>query len=319
MDFDKAHAHHREELKNSFIHIRISVDECKELRGVSARTLQTLKTAYTEMVKHTTDPTFLFCVDSFYFQYKAFQYELENIERGVSFVNNRLYCDYYKLLNMVIKYYREARMPDSATRKFREHTLYKDLEPFREYDMSEITTIQKTILEIIGDLFNRYLLKREEIANYYKEHQVGHCISNLINTLEFDNMFLQNKIKLFMDYLAFFQISHEKHLDYCKQKLRGFCGEVNNSVNDNCTFRIDDVRGRAEELSEEIRDKYGESSDNADVKSETTEKEEAKEEAKEIIVNVQTVLEPAAAKQPDTPTSDITFTDSDDDADRITA
>lgn len=319
MDFDKAHAHHREELKNSFIHIRISVDECKELRSTSNKTLQTLKTAYTEMVKHTSDSTFLFCVDSFYFQYKAFQYELENIERGVSFVNNRLYCDYYKLLNMVIKYYREARLPDSATRKFREHTLYKDLEPFREYEMHEIVMIHRTVLEIIENLFEYYLLKREEIANYYKDHQVGYCISNLINTLEFDNMFLQNKIKLFMDYLAFFQISHEKHLDHSKQKLRGFCDDVNNAVNDNCTFRIDDVRGRADELTEDIRGKYGESSDNADVKSETKEKEEAKEVAKEVIVNEQPAIEPAAVKIPDTPTSDITFTDSDDDADRIAA
>ena len=289
------------------------MDECKELRIVSIQTLNTLKTGYTEMVKHTADPTFLFCVDSFYFQYKAFQYELENIERGVSFVNNRLYCDYYKLLIMIIKYYREARMPDSATRKFREHTLYKDLEPFREYEMHEITIIHRTILEIIGDLFNRYLLKREEIANYYKEHKVGHCISNLINTLEFDNMFLQNKIKIFMDYLAFFQISHEKHLDYCKQKLRGFCDEVNNSVNDNCTFRIDDVRGRADELSDEIRDKYGESSDKSDTKSVTSEKNESKEVPEEIIVDEKNVLEPSGIKVPGTPTSEITFTDSDDD------
>lgn len=261
MEFDKSHAHHREELKNSFIHIRKSVDECSNLRTESTSALGTLKSAYSEMVIHTADSTFLFCVDSFYFQFKSFQYELESIERGVSFVQNRLYCDYYKLLMMVIKYYREAKLSDSTSRKFREYVLYKDLEPFREYPMNDIVSIHNTVLSVIEDLFHHYQTKRQEIVDYYINHKVGHCISNLINTLEFDNQFLQNKIGLFMNYMAFFQISHEKHLERSKQKLKAFCDEVEDTVNDNCTFSINDVHGRPDELTEDIRKKYTEDDD----------------------------------------------------------
>ena len=60
-----------------------------------------------------------------------------------------------------------------------------------------------------------------------------------------------------MNYMAFFQISHEKHLERSKQKLKAFCDEVEDTVNDNCTFSINDVHGRPDELTEDIRVKYG--------------------------------------------------------------
>ena len=127
--------------------------------------------------------------------------------------------------------------------------------------MNDIVCIHNTVLSIIEDLFHHYQTKRQEIADYYINHKVGHCISNLINTLEFDNQFLQNKIGLFMNYMAFFQISHEKHLERSKQKLKAFCDEVEDTVNDNCTFSINDVHGRPDELTEDIRKKYTEDDD----------------------------------------------------------
>ena len=59
--------------------------------------LNHLKEMHSKMSKSNNNQVFLFCLDSFYFQYKLFAMDLENLNKFDLLTKNRMYCDYFKL------------------------------------------------------------------------------------------------------------------------------------------------------------------------------------------------------------------------------
>ena len=66
--------------------------------------LDHLKEMHSNMSKSNNKQVFLFCLDSFYFQYKLFSMDLENLNKFNLLMKNRMYCDYYKLYKLILKY-----------------------------------------------------------------------------------------------------------------------------------------------------------------------------------------------------------------------
>ena len=96
---------HNEKLKNNFKNI-ISI---KQKIGITKHKvtvkLTELKKLHSDMIKDNNKQIFLFCLDSFFYQYKIFSMEFEHIKKLRSILNNRMYCDYYKLHNIIIKFH----------------------------------------------------------------------------------------------------------------------------------------------------------------------------------------------------------------------
>ena len=239
---NKNHGFEIEKLKGSFTNILQVIDEISGVKQTANITLQKLKDAYGTLISENHEKVFLFCLDSFYFQYKSFQLELENLEKGFSFLNNRMYCDYYKLYKMIINTIKEQKQEFSTEAELRNYMPYKDLEPFQEYRIEDIKDIHQNILHIIKLLFEKYQDKRTSIINYYDEHQVGFSISNFINTLEYENGCLNHQIMLYINYMAFFHISQKQHLKRCFQKFQSFYKEVEENIQTNQSFSINDIQ-----------------------------------------------------------------------------
>ena len=96
------HAFNLEKLKNSFNNILQLIDEISRIKLHANTKLNNLRDAYFKLIENNNKKVFLFCLDSFYFQYKSFQLEYDNLEKGLAFINNRMYCDYYKLYHMIV-------------------------------------------------------------------------------------------------------------------------------------------------------------------------------------------------------------------------
>ena len=143
---NKNHGFEIEKLKGSFTNILQVIDEISGVKQTANITLQKLKDAYGTLISENHEKVFLFCLDSFYFQYKSFQLELENLEKGFSFLNNRMYCDYYKLYKMIINTIKEQKQEFSTEAELRNYMPYKDLEPFQEYRIEDIKDIHQNIL-----------------------------------------------------------------------------------------------------------------------------------------------------------------------------
>jgi len=235
-------SHNLEKLKLTFNNILLLRNDISNVKSVITTQINHLKTVYGELSKNTTKKALLFSLDSFFFQYKLFSVESESIDKMRILLNNRMYCDYYKLYTLIITYIKdntEDLLDESL--EFRTFPLYKDLEPFQEYNIEDIKNIHIDIMKYINYLYRCYESKRENILNYNKKTRIGFSISNLLNTLEHENTVLHHQIILFVNYLSFFHISQTKHLKKLLNRMNFFNEEIEENMNGNHVYSVDDV------------------------------------------------------------------------------
>jgi len=235
------HAFEINKLKVSFQNIMHTIDEINKIKLHANQKLNRLKDAYFKLIENNSKKVFLFCLDSFYFQYKSFQLEYDSLEKTLLFINNRMYCDYYKLYNMMIESCKKHNFEDSDNYELRQYTQYKDLEPFLEYRIEDIKDIHSNILHIISILYEQYSERHNSITHYNDTHKIGFSISNFINTLQYENSILKEQVTLYTNYMAFFHISQGKYLKRMYSKIENFYCEVESNIKSNINFSIDDI------------------------------------------------------------------------------
>ena len=97
-------------------------------------------------------------------------------------VNNRMYCEYYKLHKVILAYIiqniSDKKVIESCKSK-REYPIYKDLEPDKEYDFDLINDLHHDILQIVSELQGYLLIKERELKNDEQKSFSGLNIDNL--------------------------------------------------------------------------------------------------------------------------------------------
>ena len=265
------HINHIAKLRADFSNIIALKTEIVRVKEKVQEELGHLKDVYQELVKNNTKKSFVFCLDSFFFQYKLFTLEIENIDRFRILLNNRMYCEFYKLYNIIVSDINEKRIDvEIDTSGTREFPVYKDLEPFHEYKIDDIKDLHTNIMSLLNEMFSQYLLKTKNIDGYNENHRIGFSISNFINTLQHENKQLREQIMLYINYVSFFHISQKKQLKRVSDRINEFYNEVQSNININRTFSIDDIQ------IEERLDILYESKDSAPTDS--TEKKDKKDE-----------------------------------------
>jgi hypothetical protein len=236
------HAFHIEKLKTDFENIITLKKEIAKVKSVVCDKLSQLKVQYNELVKTNTNKIFLFCLDSFYFQYKTFALELEHVDRFRTLLNNRMYCDYYKLYNIIINYIKENNKDlDINELELKSYPVYKDLEPFQEYKIEDIKDVHSNILLLINKLYLQLTNKMNTVDHYNENHKIGFSISNFLNTLEYENRILKEQILLYVNYVSFFHLSEKRQLNRLFLRMQEFYREIEENININRTFSIDDI------------------------------------------------------------------------------
>lgn len=228
-----------DKLKNSFKNIISIKREIGLTKNNVTSKLNQLKQLHGELIKDNNKHIFLFCLDSFYYQYKIFAMEFEHVKKVRAILNNRMYCDYYKLHNIIIKFCKE-HIPEE-TLNVQTFPVYKDLEPYQEYRIEDISLLHESILNLINTLYNETQTKTDTILHYNDNHKVGFSISNFLNTLTHENRILQEQITLYINYISFFHISQKKQLKKLHVRIQDFYKEVDENINMNYTFSIDDI------------------------------------------------------------------------------
>lgn len=236
------HAFKIDKLKNNFDGILALKRKVLQSKNEIHDRLQQVKKMYTELMKQNTKKVMLFCLDAFFFQYKSFVLEIENIEKFRILLNNRMYCDYYKLYSLIMQYFKdhsvELENDDLNAKTF---PVYKELEPSQEYKLEDVKGIHSSILYLINTLHSKCQGQRNTISDYNDDSKIGFSISNFLNTLQYENLILQEQTNLFLNYLAFFHISQKKQLKRVLSKLEDFANEMDNNLHNNMSFSIDDI------------------------------------------------------------------------------
>jgi len=191
-----------------------------------------LKTLYQNLVKKNAKKIFLFCLDSFYFKYKTLVIELDNLSKFTLLIHNRMYGDYYKLYNIILTQFHDSgiEFSNSLSEYSKKYPVYKDLEPFHEYKMSDIINIHSDILNLINCHYMHYLGKEQNISIHNSSTCVGTSITSFMQTLEYENVLVREQISIYVNYLAFFHNSQRDYLNKLLLKIQIFQKEIEEEI-----------------------------------------------------------------------------------------
>jgi hypothetical protein len=253
---DETHIVNINKLKHNFQSLLKLQKNITDVRTTAHKKLQECKQVYNDLSKKNNKKVLLFCLDAFFFQYKTFTLEMEHLDKFRALLNNRVYCDYYKLNQLIVEFIKknkaELDIEETETKSF---PIYKELEPFQQYKPEDIRDIHNNILFLLNNLYNKCQEKYRERDSYNEKHQVGFTISNLINTLTYEINILLQQIRLYIDYLAFFHISQKKQMKRLSMKFSEFYDDMEANLQCTVTYTIDDIEEVDDTLSSTYDDK----------------------------------------------------------------
>lgn len=169
----------------------------------------------------------LFGLDSFHFQSKLIELEYKHLHDEYLFMDNRIYCDYYKLYGMVSSF---CKQNFKSEYKFVNYPVYKDLEPYRVYDFETINNIHYNIIDLIQFIQNSIKNANDEIIRDKNRLKTGLNIENYIHNLEYNNNILISNIKLYENYLKSYHIYHMDFLKKLSDKISLFWRQLSNNM-----------------------------------------------------------------------------------------
>ena len=218
-------------LKNNFNDIKNLRESSINLMRSLGEKVETLKIIYNELIANNLNETDT-GLDSFHFQTKLINLELDNYQKTFKIIDNRVYGDYYKLFKKLTKYLNENIKNKNITIQFdnKEYQVYKDLNNIQDYDFGSTTEIYNDIIQII-DILQNELLEREHKLEMQKiKQQSGLYIDTLISKVNYNNNYLRNHIELFNENAKTFNNFHKKYLTRFLLKTKLFYGQINNDI-----------------------------------------------------------------------------------------
>lgn len=211
-----------------------------DLIGNNISILQTLKSRivkikeiYMDFINTNRDNIFVFTLDSFHFQGKLIDIEYQDVLRLFHAITNRMYCDYYKLFKIIIEYVVQNIQDKKLMELIKMHDnfpVYKDLEPFKQYDFNYIQTLHETIIMILTYLNTYIINKNHDLQIYETKNKIGLNIDSFVNTFNFNNTVMKEKTELFITYIEFFHKLHTKYLKRFTTKMQLMLSQINNDI-----------------------------------------------------------------------------------------
>ena len=234
---------------NNIITIRTTVKNIFDILQVR---IDKLKDLYAEFIKTSKTQMFIFGLDSFHFQSKLIDIEYDDMKRLFLAINNRMYCEYFKLYKIIIEYILKSNHDKKITElvKVNNYPIYKDLEPFKEYKFEIILDIHENILNLLSILLYTITNKENELVLHKGKQQIGLNIDNFITTFNYNINSIKEKLTLFVTYIEFFHKLHTTYLKRFANKIQLMYTHVNNDIQFDETLNI----GRQNEEKSDIQE-----------------------------------------------------------------
>jgi hypothetical protein len=239
-------------LKSDFNNIITIRNNVKNIFDILLVKIDKLKLFYAELVKDKRNNTFVFGLDSFYFQSKLIDIEYDDMKRFFLAINNRMYCEYFKLHKIINEYICKNITDKKIIEivKSNSYPVYKDLEPFKEYDIEIILDIHENILNLLSILISTLNNRENELEIHKTKQNIGLNIDNFITTFSFHITVLREKIIMFITYIEFFHKLHAKYLKRFNTKIQLMHTNIINDINFDESVEMND--DKKEELFNEF-------------------------------------------------------------------
>lgn len=222
---------------NNIINIRTSVKNIFDILQVR---IDKLHQIHSEFIKNNKNDLFVFGLDSFHFQSKLIDIEYDDMKRLFLAINNRMYCEYFKLHKIIVDYICKNINDKKAMNliKFNKYPIYKDLEPFKEYKFELISDIHENIINLLNSIITILNNKENELSIHITKQNIGLNIDNFITTFNFNINVMREKILMFITYIEFFHKMHTKYLKRFSNKIQLIYTHINNDIKFDDTVEI---------------------------------------------------------------------------------
>ena len=209
-------------LKRDFSNVITISNSVKNVFDILQIRIHKLKIFYSEFIKTNKQNIFIFGLDSFHFQGKLIDIEYEDMQRLFLAINNRMYCEYFKLYKIIVEYIAKNIQDKKLVEltRLNNYPVYKDLEPFREYSFETIQEIHENILNLISALMSVLSNKELELNAYRSKQDIGLNIDNFVTSFNFNNIVLREEIISFLTFVEFFHKLHTKYLKRFSHKIQ---------------------------------------------------------------------------------------------------
>ena len=194
--------------------------------------LKMLRKIYSEVVSKHKKIECTLGVDALFFQSELIDKEYSNLQSLFLFINNRIYCEYYKLF-YYIKDYVESNMEKDIVEDVKmdvSFPAYKSLSNDIEYDFGDIIKMQSQIVNTL-DKLEKYCSENVSTNNEEKALlKMGLHIDTVIHTQDYMNSILKVKLKMFFQYLETFNTHQHKHLTRLLKKTEMILDIINDDM-----------------------------------------------------------------------------------------
>jgi hypothetical protein len=220
------------QLKTDFNNISSIRSTVKNIFDTLKQRIEKLKSLYSDFIQNNDNQLFVFGLDSFRFQSKLIDLEYEDMMRLFLAINNRMYCEYFKLYKIIIAYIHENISDKKITEviKVNNFPVYKDLEPFKEYKFETVLELHENILILLGSVMNNIENKENELLVYQKKRRIGLNIDNFVTSFNYDIIIMKEKVGVFLTYMEFFHILHTKYLKRFSNKIQLMYTHISNDI-----------------------------------------------------------------------------------------
>lgn len=219
-------------LKKNFDNIKLLNNDITHIFDNLKTKTNKLKDIYKHFLDENKNTLFIFGLDSFKFQNRLIDEELETLNRYYNLICNRIYCDYYKLYQLVNNFINNdeslVKMHKIKTRDKYERYNYLDI--YKYYDIQSSSDIFSDIISLITSLCDHSKSEMNTIKNYNNKKQFGLNINNFIYTHMYKNTILNEKITLYINYLSFFIKLHLKYVFRFMSKIKLVYSQVNTDI-----------------------------------------------------------------------------------------
>jgi hypothetical protein len=208
-------------MKDRFLEINALRKQIQDLFHRLEEKKKAMKDNYSDLV--SSNDSHFFGLDSFRFQVKLTENELTFLNDQFILIDNRLYCDYYKLYNHVYDYYVE-HLPHGVVKSV--FPIYKDLQPTKVYEPELVHKLYRDIILLIHKAHETLEQQHRKRESEKRLTTSGIHIGNYVHNRIFADTLIKTNIQLFEEYLNTYFIYHMTFLVNLKDRLGMFLDHV---------------------------------------------------------------------------------------------
>ena len=181
-----------------------------------------LKDIYVEYINGYKDKNL--SLSLFDFQKNTIKFEYNYLYEFYNLINNKIYCHYYKLYKLIIKFI-ILHLKNKINYKENNYEPYKDLETLKKYDFETVVDLNNDILILLSSI-EKYNENKNKIINQTKDIiDDGLNMDLFLHEISFEKNNLQNQIDNFKTYLHKFNHFHYFYLNILNKKIDNYNSE----------------------------------------------------------------------------------------------